>query len=356
MDINRDNYEEYFLDFSEGNLSAEKEEILNNFLRFNPDLADELKDFDLLKVSVEDIRLPGKESLKKEIPTISASVNARNFEMFSIAYLENDLTINQRELFEDFLNSKGEYNADFKLLKRTYLEAEKITFLKKNSLIRRRRTSIFNLRIILPVAAAATIAILILVKMDPIEINNEIASLPESVILTETADIEPEVKNPKVEERAASIQIIRNSRTSAPVSTLKKQVSDETKETQRDKDLREQKGERTAGIDISRIRITELRAKNDQITTQPLSLPTINMSSLAISERLRYQLDKASDLMNEDDVFIWNLANQGIQEVNKLTGSDMSLMASQDQEGSVSGFQFKSRFFNMIAPLSSERE
>jgi len=50
------------------------------------------------------------------------------------------------------------------------------------------------------------------------------------------------------------------------------------------------------------------------------------------------------------------LANQGIQEINKLTGSDMSLMASQDQEGFVSGFQFKSRLFNVKAPLSSGSE
>ncbi len=80
------------------------------------------------------------------------------------------------------------------------------------------------------------------------------------------------------------------------------------------------------------------------------------MSSLAITERVRHQLDRASGLMNEDDVFIWNLANQGIQEINKRTGTEMSLMASQDQEGSVSGFQFKSRFFNVTAPLSSGRE
>ncbi len=98
-----------------------------------------------------------------------------------------------------------------------------------------------------------------------------------------------------------------------------------------------------------------MNMKDDKIISVTQPLPDINMSSLALADRVRYQMSRASGLMDEDDVFIWNLASQGIQEINKLAGTDMSLMASQDQEGSVSGFRFKSRFLNVTAPISQDR-
>lgn len=47
-DINRDNYEAFFLDYIEGNLDAEAAEALHAFLRQNPDLRHELDDAEIL--------------------------------------------------------------------------------------------------------------------------------------------------------------------------------------------------------------------------------------------------------------------------------------------------------------------
>lgn len=353
MDINRDNYEEFFLDFAEGKLSAEQEETLNNFLKFNPDLEAELKDFDLLQIAAEEIKMPFQDALKKEIPSATDTISSNNFEMYSIAYLENDLTESQRSLFEDFLYSDAKYRVSFNLMKKTYLQTVSVLFPNKSHL-RKRSKAVINLRIMLPFAAAATIALLILIRTDFFSIEPEIVSLPETAISTEVVEIEPVITKPPVKEKAASIQIIRNSRTQVPVSNLK--IRPSIKEPQievAEKNFKEIK--RVAGINLSRLRISSVNMKDDQIVPVSQPLPAINMSSLAIADRLKYQFSRASGLLDEDDVFIWNLASQGIEEINKLAGTDMSLMASQDQEGSVSGFRFKSRFLNVTAPISQDR-
>jgi hypothetical protein len=353
MDINRDNYEGFFLDFAEGNLSAAQEEILNNFLKFNPDLAEELKAFDLLKVVPEDIMMPAKKSLKKEIPTAAEAISEHNFEMYSIAYLENDLTEYQRSLFEGFISRDEKYQADFSLMKKTVLQTEAIPFPHKSRL-RKRSKAVINLRIILPFAAAAAIALLLLVRADFLSIEPEIAAVPENATPVEVLEIKAAAEKPPLKEKSTSIQIIRNSRTQVPVSNIKNRASVTNSKNETAK-TNQKEIKRIAGVNLSQPHLPEVKIKEDQIVPVAQPLPNINMSSLAIADRVRYQMNKASEILDDDDVFIWNLASQGIEEINKRAGTDMSLIASQDQEGSVSGFRFKSRLLNVSAPISSDR-
>jgi len=353
MEINRDNYEEFFLDFAEGNLSAEQEETLNNFLKFNPDLEDELKTFDLMRVTPREIKMPFKESLKKEIPSDTDTISSQNFDMYSIAYLENDLTEYQQSLFDEFLKSDEEYQESFRLMKSTYLQAEFVPFPHKSRL-KKRSLAVINLRILLPFAAAAALALLLLVRTDIFTIEPEIASVPETERTYEPTEIEPIVAKPPVKEKAASIQIIRNSRSQVPVSNLKYSPAlIKTKPMTTEKIAPETS--RIAGVNLSRIHMPAMDVKEDRIVLETQDLPSINMSSLALADRVRYQLNRASDLMDEDDVFIWNLASQGIDQISKRTGADMSLMASQNQDGAVSGFRFKSRFLNVTAPIAQDQ-
>ncbi|MDA3823594.1 MAG: hypothetical protein PF450_13425, partial [Bacteroidales bacterium] len=68
MDINRNNYEVFFLDYAEGNLSADQEEILHRFLKFNPDLSAELETFSIHPLESNLEEFPNKNLLKKSFP------------------------------------------------------------------------------------------------------------------------------------------------------------------------------------------------------------------------------------------------------------------------------------------------
>jgi hypothetical protein len=56
----------------------------------------------------------------------------------------------------------------------------------------------------------------------------------------------------------------------------------------------------------------------------------------------------------ENNISIWSIANAGIKGINKIVGSDISLLASRDEEGDVSGFQLKSRRFSLTRPLDQQ--
>src|SRR6056297_3000294 len=106
MKIDRDTYEAYFLDFAEGKMSPEQEEVLHRFLKFNPDLAEELRIFTDSCSSPaipETIVYPQKESLKQVFSENFEIITSENFDSVCIAYLENDLQEKQRILFEKYL-------------------------------------------------------------------------------------------------------------------------------------------------------------------------------------------------------------------------------------------------------------
>ena len=67
MKINRDNYEAYFLDYHEGQLSPEMIEEVELFVVQNPDLKNMLDEFEAISlVADEDVVFETKFSLKKK--------------------------------------------------------------------------------------------------------------------------------------------------------------------------------------------------------------------------------------------------------------------------------------------------
>ena len=67
MKINRDNYEEIFFDYTEGNLTASEREEVRQFLGQNPDLQSELEAFEkAYLIPDETIVFEGKQQLKQQ--------------------------------------------------------------------------------------------------------------------------------------------------------------------------------------------------------------------------------------------------------------------------------------------------
>ena len=65
MNVNRDNYESWFLDYLDGRLDAGQTGMLMSFLEFNPDLKEELEGMELLKLEAAGTEYDLKASLRK---------------------------------------------------------------------------------------------------------------------------------------------------------------------------------------------------------------------------------------------------------------------------------------------------
>ncbi|NQU86378.1 MAG: hypothetical protein HQ541_11510, partial [Mariniphaga sp.] len=108
MRIRRENYEEFFLDYLEGNLEEKLVDEFIEFLQQNPDLKKELRSFEFYTADAVDKIFPDKERLHKE-----KFDSTTKFNFASVGILENDLTEEEKEEFVQYLEKHPEKQKEF---------------------------------------------------------------------------------------------------------------------------------------------------------------------------------------------------------------------------------------------------
>ncbi|MDO9187953.1 MAG: hypothetical protein Q7W13_18240 [Bacteroidia bacterium] len=131
MNINKNNYEAYFLDYHEGNLTPVQVADLLFFVEQHPELKEEFENFE--NFSLEDfssIEFANKSSLKKEI-------TLDNKEEYFIRAVENELNPTEITLLKNFLKQYPQFLVDLELFQKTKISLDtSILFEHKNGLKR----------------------------------------------------------------------------------------------------------------------------------------------------------------------------------------------------------------------------
>ena len=133
MKIDRSNYEIWFIDSLDGNLDSHQTDELTLFLNENPDLKEEFNELHLATVEPISKPFPLKEKLKK----LPSDITQSQFEYLCVAYLENDLTIEQESELFDIITNESEKKKTFNLIQKTRVVPPSVNFKYKNRLIRR---------------------------------------------------------------------------------------------------------------------------------------------------------------------------------------------------------------------------
>jgi hypothetical protein len=143
MNIDRNNYEVYFLDYLEGRLTTEETAALLLFANENPDLKEMIEGEELINlVSDEKISFYPKSALKKKpasgIESVSGAntlsnnksitsgsgINIGNYEEFMIRFYENDLEDAEKSDLADFLKDSPMYIKEFEVFGNTLLKPD----------------------------------------------------------------------------------------------------------------------------------------------------------------------------------------------------------------------------------------
>jgi hypothetical protein len=142
MNIDRTNYEIYFLDYLDGNLPDNQVDAFLDFLNDNPDLHEELKAVSSIKKLEPDLTvLPRKEALKKNALTESSEFDYR-----AIALMENDLSIEDEKAFIHEITSNPKKELYFDQFLKTKLQVEpNIVFTDKERLYKKSNTKVLML-------------------------------------------------------------------------------------------------------------------------------------------------------------------------------------------------------------------
>ena len=145
MNINQHNYEEFFLLYADGELSAADRQAVEQFAQANPGLADELEMLLQIRLGDEPVLFEGKESLYRNE---ASEINLNNCEEQFLLYVDNELDAASREKVETFVLQHPALQESFTFLKQTRLEPEAIVFPGKASLYRKeeKEKPVFYLR------------------------------------------------------------------------------------------------------------------------------------------------------------------------------------------------------------------
>ncbi|MBL7768461.1 MAG: hypothetical protein JNK20_05790 [Flavipsychrobacter sp.] len=164
MNINRNNYEVFFLLYIDRELNAEERQAVESFLRENPDLQMEM---DMLASTTlpEDLSsavFPDKSKLYRTEDT-SSPVTILNYESYFVQYADDELNNEEKAATEKFVYVNPEFQAEFELIQQTKLSPDNtLVFPGKDKLYRKESA---NIRPLFPVwirYAAAAMVILTL--------------------------------------------------------------------------------------------------------------------------------------------------------------------------------------------------
>ncbi|MGZ5134246.1 MAG: anti-sigma factor family protein [Flavitalea sp.] len=132
--INRQNYEEYFLLYTDDELDPAERIAVEEFVQQHPDLKIEL---DMLQRSVlpaQPIVFHGKDALLRNSSSI---VNETNYEEYFVLYADDELDNELKDGVEQFVSRNPKYQSEFELIQKVRFTADnEVVFPDKTSLYR----------------------------------------------------------------------------------------------------------------------------------------------------------------------------------------------------------------------------
>lgn len=139
MMITRTNYESYFIDLLDGNLSNKQVDVVLDFLRDNPDLEEELR-------SLENISLKPDTNQQFDFSALLKTDldQPELFEEQCIRSIENELTDHENVAFQAYISKNQKAKNEYLLFKATVSEPDTlIKYQYKNKLFKTRRIPLY---------------------------------------------------------------------------------------------------------------------------------------------------------------------------------------------------------------------
>jgi len=139
MNINRNNYEEYFLLYADNELTPTEKKVVEIFLQENVDLKEEFLMIQMTVNSPEkEMKLSDKSFLLKKEP---AFISENNYEEIFVLYYDNELSEEQKKQTEKFVTETPKFESEFELIGKAKLESDNsVVYPNKKELYRKEKS------------------------------------------------------------------------------------------------------------------------------------------------------------------------------------------------------------------------
>ena len=372
MQIDRSNYEVWFIDSLDGNLNSLQAEQLKLFLDQNPDLREELDDLTPLNLVSSGISFRHKEDLKKS----PSDISPYQFDYLCAAYLENDLTNSQQTELNEIVSTDPDKKKRFDLIQKTILSPVRISYKHKNLLLKRTTIQkIIRLSVIGLSTAAAISIILIIYSVIPgtgsmnqydtahnFPLDSTIQRPSQAMSVVSKAHILPPVPQRGYRKMPA----ISKSPLGVPPDSYREAIGIEV-------DLTGKAFKTTSSADSS-LRIFD--KQEEAVIKVPVN-PEVDLgkgivSNTLIASNLTINIPDAEDERSKVGKFItktfrekllkektpddtplkgFEIAGAGVAGLNKLLGWQMALDMKNDENGQPKSVHFSSKILKVNAPV-----
>lgn len=342
MLIDRSNYELWLIDWVDGNLNNQQIEELLAFLNCNTDIQEEFEELTSVSLKPLETSFLKKESLKKSFRELSES----QFEYLSVAFLENDISMEQRSELKEIIEEDPEKLRTFELIQKTKLIAPKILYSSKYQLVRRSVNQRVIRWFLIGFSAAATVAILI---MSYLAIPHAITD-NEGIEKLSNIDTMQNINTNPIFSITRPIPVFRRDGKFS-VSTIKTNKPDSIAD-----ELaiisKPEPPEKIYNLPQSEsITITlpnTLISQTFPLVFTPVDDERSNVGRF-ISKFLREKILKETTIKTSP-LEVYEIAEAGVTGLNKLLGWQMALSKNIDEEGKSGSVYFSSRLLKFNTP------
>jgi hypothetical protein len=343
MNLTRDNYESFAVDFLEGNLNADQIDQFLDFLNQNPDLKEEMQLFECVSLPEEEIVFSGKKQLYKSNAD-SKSIHENR----AIAYLEGDLAPGDRKLFEEDLIRIPELKKQYELFVKTRLipnPEEKYT--EKRKLHRKSGTVILMNWL----SRAAAVILLVWGIGSLLPDGNTIKQEEGNEVI---ADVTPKIVTPEIKAETLIEE---------PILLAKKEkVKNEEVIILKDiqKPSEEKLAENTILPERDSIYVSEITPKLAQLEGLPSENQLVNSQSAGFEKIYdapkvvsldEFLVDRAKKISNEGLLSAQKIARAGLDAASELSGERIGFV---EKDGKISKIEFESRLLAFSIPLKKK--
>ncbi len=348
MEINRNNYELYMIDYLDAKLIAEQQAHLMLFLAKNPDLKAE---FDLLQNTlltddVHPIPFEFKQELKKK-----EYIQVSQYDELLVAKLEGDLSKDELTMLDANIHIYPELKLSFEQFQKTkLLKDETIVFSNKSSL--RKQAQVFalfsNVRMIISIAAAflLILALWFFQSNRNININESAASLGNTIEIY-NKEAKPLDQSDKVDKQVNVVQPIAKVRNQKPNVIIP--ISKVTSITTLDLAVItiDKKENNLLAVKLAPLNDKEIKSlqfavnyksiENNVVATNNYLTPQQYLQKMINTNAQNTVVDQNKPSSIDDK----NKSNIGFALLglfNKATGSDVKLVRRYDNDGNLTGY------------------
>jgi hypothetical protein len=361
MKIDRTNYEIWFIDWLDGNLTEAQIEQLNLFLSHNPDLREEFDDIctDTTHRGQDKKTFPQKDQLKKSMKEIPAD----QFEFLCVAHLENDLTEDQKNELYEIIEQDADRKRTFELIQKTRLSLSAVTFKHKNLLLKKTFAQKVIRMSVIGLSAAAVILMIIVTQLkNPRSLSLPVNRAAQNIVTSRvTAKPSPANVIAKIPERNKTGNVTLKKGT-GQAKTLKENPltgkAEPALSVQKDTLVRSnaipelitEKIVFNKDINIDRAFITNSLVASDINFSLPPSDDGRSNIGRFLAKTIRIKILKEKTT-RDAPLRAYEVAEAGVAGLNKLLGWEMALTEKNDEAGNLKSVYFSSRILKFNAPV-----